>query len=185
MKKICEYAHSWIKEYVKENDVVVDFTMGNGHDTLVLSQIVNKGQVFAFDIQSIALENTKNKLDKYNIKHVALILDGHENIDSYLSKFKAGIFNLGYLPSGNKTITTKKDTTILAIRKALDLLEVKGLLALVVYPGHLEGREESKAILSFVCCLDNHDYDVAKFSLENKKDAPYIIFIEKLRAIIS
>ena len=42
----------FIMEHLKEGDVAVDFTMGNGNDTLFLSKAVGeKGKVFAFDIQ--------------------------------------------------------------------------------------------------------------------------------------
>ena len=40
---------SFIESHVKEGGTVVDFTMGNGHDTLWLSNRVGeKGKVYAF-----------------------------------------------------------------------------------------------------------------------------------------
>ena len=42
----------FILTHLKEGDVCVDFTMGNGHDTEFLSKTVGeKGHVYAFDIQ--------------------------------------------------------------------------------------------------------------------------------------
>jgi len=183
MKKIYEYAHDWIEKSVNNNDIVVDFTMGNGNDTLRLAKMVPDGKVYGFDIQEKALNTTKEKLEKEGITNYELILDSHIFMNQYINKYKAGIFNLGYLPSGDKSITTKKKTTKLAVMHALDLLEVKGILAIVVYPGHAEGKLESQMLEAFVSELDNQDFDVMKLSVKNKKNAPYILIIEKNRPI--
>ena len=55
-------------------------------------------------------------------KHVTLIHDGHENIlndipSDIIGNVDAAIFNLGYLPKGDKSIVTKPETTIQAIEK--------------------------------------------------------------------
>ena len=53
-------AKDFIKENVKNGDIVVDATMGRGNDTLFLKQLVGKdGFVYAFDIQEEALQSTK------------------------------------------------------------------------------------------------------------------------------
>lgn len=185
MKKIYEYAHQWIENYVTKEATIIDFTMGNGNDTLCLSKMVPNGKVYAFDIQEEALINTKTRLDKEGIGNYELILDSHENAYQYVTDFQAGIFNLGYLPTGDKTITTKKETTKKAVMRALDLLAVHGMLVIVVYPGHVEGKKESDMLLTFVKTLDSHDYAVARFSIENMKQAPYLLCIEKNRPIVS
>lgn len=38
----------------------------------------------------------------------------------------AAIFNLGYLPKGDKSIVTKPDTTIQAINSLLSLMSIEG-----------------------------------------------------------
>ena len=38
MKRPLEMAHDFLAEVVTKEDMVVDATMGNGHDTLFLSQ---------------------------------------------------------------------------------------------------------------------------------------------------
>ena len=46
----------FLLEHIGEGDVVVDFTMGNGNDTLFLSRTVGEeGRVYAFDVQEAAL----------------------------------------------------------------------------------------------------------------------------------
>ena len=53
----------FILEHLREGDVAVDFTMGNGHDTVFLSKTVGEsGKVYAFDIQPDALASTEQNL---------------------------------------------------------------------------------------------------------------------------
>lgn len=178
MKMMVDLAHGFLGEILSEDSIAVDFTMGNGFDTLFLAKTAK--QVYAFDTQKEALEVTKTKLEKNQLKNVTLILDGHENALQYLPRFDAGIFNLGYLPGSEHIITTKKETTMVAIKTALDLLKVSGRLVLVVYPGHDEGKKESEAIDVFAKALNAHDYHVASLKMENKKLSPYLIIIDKV-----
>ena len=71
MLTMVEYVHQRISTYSFQ--VGVDFTMGNGHDTLFLAEQCAK--VYAFDIQPEALENTKKRLG--DRQHLQLILDSH------------------------------------------------------------------------------------------------------------
>ena len=59
---------------------------------------------FGFDIQKEALDNTKSLLEESGIDNFKLILDSHENILNYVSSFKGVVFNLGYLPKGDKRL---------------------------------------------------------------------------------
>ena len=53
-------AHQLLRQLAKEGDVLVDATMGNGQDTLFLSQLVGKsGCAYAFDSQIAALTRTR------------------------------------------------------------------------------------------------------------------------------
>ena len=62
MKRPLEMAHDFLAEVVTKDDIVVDATMGNGHDTLFLAKLAK--QVYAFDIQEKALEKTQERLDQ-------------------------------------------------------------------------------------------------------------------------
>ena len=59
MKRPLEMAHDFLAEVVTKEDIVVDATMGNGHDTLFLAKLAKK--VYAFDIQKQALEKTQER----------------------------------------------------------------------------------------------------------------------------
>ncbi len=195
MKMMVNYAHDFLKEIMSNQDIAVDFTMGNGHDTLFLAK--HAKQVYAFDIQRTALEKTAKRLEEAGlnaafltldqvaeVRHrpgVYLIEDDHAFCRQYLPYFKAGIFNLGYLPGQKHEITTLAKTTLIALKDALDLLIPGGRIVLVVYPGHEAGRLESQAIDCFVQALDGHDYQVMSLSMANKHQSPYLVVIEKVQ----
>lgn len=182
MKKnfILDYAHLLLKEYIKSDDIVVDATMGNGYDTIFLSKMCKR--VYAFDIQEKAIEETSKKLSELELTNVDLILDTHENINHYVTDYKAVIFNLGYLPNGDKKITTQKESTLNAISSILPRLPISGFIQLVVYKGHEEGKKESDSIHDFLNHLDSNTYKVMKVELPfQDNNPPYIIMIHKVK----
>ena len=132
------FIHKYIKPLINENDVCVDMTTGNGFDTLLLSSLAKK--VYGFDISKQAIENTKNKLIKNN---VILINDNHINVDNYINEeIKLFIFNLGYLPHSDNNIITKADETLIAFKKAYNLLKENGYIIITFYIGHIGGKDE-------------------------------------------
>lgn len=165
-------------------DTAVDCTMGNGNDTAFLCSLVGeKGKVYAFDIQEEAVISTRKRLKELNIlERSELILDGHETIDKYIKEtVKLVIFNLGYLPKGNHSITTKKETTLVALQKCLCLLEPNGIILIIIYPGHENGKFEKEALESYTASLSQKDYNVVKISFQNQINfPPELICIEKV-----
>ena len=164
----------YINKYVNKNDTVIDATMGNGFDTLKLASAVGEnGKVFAFDIQSIAIENTKKLLSKNNISNVNLILDSHSNLDKYVtSPVKCVVFNLGYLPGGDHKKQTKKETTISAIEKSLAVLSDEGFVSVTVYYGKNSGTEEKEAVMEYFKYLDYKKYTVLVCDFFNRPNNP-------------
>ncbi|WP_202710904.1 tRNA (mnm(5)s(2)U34)-methyltransferase [Sporosalibacterium faouarense] len=181
--KSTQIAKTIMEMKVSHGNTVLDATMGNGHDTAFLADLVgDEGIVFSFDIQDIALENTKNKLNELGLlNRVKLIKDSHENIDDYINdKVDLAIFNLGYLPSGNHSIITKPDSTLKAIKKVLELLSKHGILLVVVYYGHQGGNEEKKCVEDFLKSLDQREFNTLKFDFINQKNnPPVLIGVEK------
>lgn len=173
MKTMIEYVHESLTN--RKINIAIDFTMGNGFDTLFLSSLAD--EVYSFDIQELALEKTKSLLPDTN--HVHLLLDSHENFDNYVESFDVGIFNLGYLPNGNHSITTTASVTLRTLSKAVAKLNHHGTIFVVVYIGHMNGKKESEEIQSYVSQLSHKDYNVASFRMLNKQNAPYVIEIEK------
>lgn len=184
IKRATSFVQYILREKIKEGNVVIDATMGNGNDTLFLAELVGlKGMVFAFDIQSVALESTKNKissnkLDNYNIK---LINDSHENIDKYImGTVDAAMFNLGYLPKGDHSIITKASSTIKSILSILSILKPGGIISIIIYYGHDGGKGEKDEVLNFLQKLSQEDVTVMQCNYTNHdNNPPIIIFIEK------
>ena len=171
-----EYSKIIIKRYSDLNAIAVDMTLGKGNDSLFLADYFKK--VYSFDIQQEAIELSKEKLDDcYNIE---IIKDSHEFFDSYINEsVKLFIYNLGYLPGFSKEITTMVISTINSLKKALVYLEHKGIIILVIYPGHPQGKDESMAIDEFVFSLSKGTFNISKYQIISSDDAPYVICIHK------
>lgn len=175
---IIDIAHHLMRSYITKNDVVVDMTMGNGHDTLFLAQISKF--VYAFDIQEQALESTQKRLDLNNIKNVKLILDSHEFIDKYTSDYNSVVYNLGYLPHGDKSITTLETSTLNSLKKVMHDMTEGGIVFMVIYPGHEEGKKESEQLENFFKTIDHRFYKFVKTHLPYQHlNPPYLVMIYK------
>lgn len=171
----------FILEHLRPGDVAVDFTMGNGHDTQFLSETVGEsGHVYAFDIQASALESTRARLEASGCpENYTLIHDSHHNVKNYVSEpIRAGMFNLGYLPGGDKSITTMRSTTLPAIEAAISLLAPDGILLVAIYPGHEEGRLEGEAISEYLATLSRFKVCCTRLQILNSPTSPYFMMIE-------
>ena len=179
MKRPLEIAHDFLAQVITKDDVVVDATMGNGYDTLFLAKLAK--QVYAFDIQEQALEKTSQRIQEAGLTNVDLILQGHETVDQYVTEVKAAIFNLGYLPSADKSIITQPQTTIEALDKLCQMLVKGGRIAIMIYYGHEGGDIERDAVLDFVSQLPQQEYTATIYRTLNQiNNPPFLVMIEKL-----
>ena len=96
------------------------------------------------------------------------------------------MFNLGFLPNGDKTITTLKDSTINSITNLINNYDLNPNLHIfiVVYPGHPEGKLESDELLTFTKQLDKHLL-VTTYIPHNQNNAPYLITLNKKQKAVS
>jgi hypothetical protein len=171
----------FILTHVKEGDICADFTMGNGYDTEFLARTVGmSGKVYAFDIQQAAVDSTRKRLAEVGCpENYTLICDSHHNAAKYIDgKIKGGMFNLGWLPGGDKSITTMRETTMPAIETAISLLDSDGVLTVAVYPGHPEGDAEGKMIEEYLSSLSRFKLCVTKIKIVNSPTSPYFFLIE-------
>ncbi len=172
----------FLSAHIKDNTVAVDFTMGNGHDTLFLSKAIGEnGKLYAFDIQDMALANTRKLLlENGCVENYTLIKASHSLVKEYVNeKIDVGVFNLGYLPGGDKSITTLRETTLVAVESALELLNDDGIILIAVYPGHSEGEIEGKLLTEKLSQLERKKICVSRFTIINSPTSPYFIAIEK------
>ncbi|MCR2821783.1 tRNA (mnm(5)s(2)U34)-methyltransferase [Lederbergia panacisoli] len=187
LENILSFARSLLEKVVKPGDIVIDATIGNGHDTYFLAKLVeDTGHVYGFDIQENALHETKKLLSSKKLLHRATLFHtGHEHVLDVIPgdehrHIKTAIFNLGYLPKGDKSVITKPETTIIAVHKLLENMASGGVIILVVYYGHEGGIIERDALLRYTTSLDQKEYHVLKYSFINQiNNPPFIIAIEK------
>ena len=173
----------FISQHLCEGDVAVDFTMGNGNDTLYLSRAVGPlGRVYAFDIQQEALDSTAELLASSGAPdNYQLICASHHLVKDYVKEpIKAGMFNLGYLPrSGRKAVTTMRVTTLPAVQAALELLAPDGVLIVAIYPGHEEGALEGEMLREYFSTLSRFRICASEFRILNSPTSPYFFLLEK------
>ena len=173
----------FILEHLREGEVAVDFTMGNGNDTLFLSRTVGEsGRVYAFDIQEEALESTESHLKANGApENYTLICASHHRVREFVKEpIKAGMFNLGYLPrSGRKAVTTMRETTMPAVEAAIDMLAPDGALIIAIYPGHEEGALEGDMLREYFSTLSRFKICASEFRILNSPTSPYFFLVEK------
>jgi len=159
-------AHAALAQILSDGDVAIDATVGNGHDTLFLARTVRAaGTVYGFDIQEQALDTAYKRLQEENLEgQVSLYHAGHEAMmvalpETARGRVKAVMFNLGYLPGGDKQRTTRITTTLAALEQARDLLAPGGAISVLAYTGHPGGREEAEAVKAWAMGLSAEYYD--------------------------
>ncbi|OLN21653.1 rRNA methyltransferase [Domibacillus antri] len=184
---ILPFAQKLLENAVSPGDAVVDATAGNGHDTLFLANLAGEsGRIYAFDVQKQAIEKTSGRLSEAGLlNRVSLFHAGHEQAAALIpaldhGRISAAIFNLGYLPKSDKTIVTKPETTIDAVKQLFNIMKPGGVIVLVIYHGHEEGAIERDAVVSFAASLDQQQAHVMRYEFINQaNNPPFIIAIEK------
>lgn len=190
-------AQSLVAQHVKQGDIVVDATVGNGKDTLFLAQLVGEqGTVYGFDIQRIALDNAKAYLndqlsyesnsdqDKHN--RIVLFEQNHAHMLKHIPEAHRGhvaavMFNLGYLPGGDHSLITEPDSTLLALDASLQLLKKGGLISIMVYRGHDGGLVEAEHVKAWASQLPQQSYQVLQYEFINQINTPPFLIAIKFK----
>ncbi|VYT67118.1 rRNA methylase [Clostridium tertium] len=172
---ISDLSHDIIKNYVLNKDVAIDATLGNGYDADFLSK--NFSKVYAFDIQEEPCICYREK----NVENVEVINDSHHLFDKYVnSNVDCIMYNLGFLPGGDKNITTEHTTSLESIRIGLELLNSGGIMTICIYRGHNEGKIEETCILKYLKNLPKNKYGVMVQSYLNRQEiSPMLVIVEK------
>ena len=191
MLKALHFARTLIADVLTPGACAVDATAGNGHDTEFLAGLVGPtGIVYAFDIQEQAITATRERLRTAGFEErVRLVHDGHERMKEHIDPVQHGyvnaiMFNLGYLPRGDKNITTQKHTSLAAIESAVELLAPNGIVTIMFYPGHPEGAEEAALISTWAGGLPQTQYQVLRYDFINLlNNPPWLLAIQKNAAL--
>ena len=204
---VISLAQQLVRAKVREGDVVVDATCGNGNDTLFLAQLVGpRGRVVGCDVQPAALAATAARLAQADAsaasgtatnsaargaasahsiaERVTLHLASHSELAALVppeahGTVAAAMFNLGYLPGSDEAVITTANTTLPALEQALALLRPDGLLSVLVYPGHPGGAVEAQAVDTWAAALPPDSAQAITYRQANRPTAPYGIFISK------
>jgi len=184
-----DLAHSYWKSIILPGDCVVDATCGNGHDTLFIAQLAlneeKKGLVIAIDTQKQAIEATRERLatslSSELLPSVSFINQCHSQFPDDLPKesVKLIVYNLGYLPGGDKSLTTQNKTTLESLAQALTLICRGGAISITCYPGHPEGKVEEQLILEFISTLDPKKWNCCHHRWMNRKQSPSLLLIQR------
>lgn len=175
-------SHFFVSRYIKPGAVVVDATAGNGYDTLFLARLLGEeGQVHAFDIQKQALDNTRALLAKNGLEQrVSLYLDSHSNIPLRVAApVQVVMFNLGYLPGGDKDVATCPQDTLAALEGSRQVLAKGGIISVATYSGHPGGKSEEDAVAAWCSKLNPCQYTVMCLRVLNKENTPPQLWLIK------
>ena len=173
-----------IAPFVFEGMVAVDCTMGNGHDTLFLAEQAGPtGKVYGFDVQASAIKATKDRLSQNEgIAPCVLFHTGHEHLKASVKEAAdIVVYNLGYLPRHDKSVTTMTQTTLDSVKQAMKIIKPGGLVSVIAYPGHEEGANELAGLSAFLKDIDQTEFDILKSEFINQKNRPPILFLIEKR----
>ncbi len=174
----------FLEDYKGKNLVAVDMTLGNGNDLRkIFSTLGNDSIFYGFDIQEISIKNTKDKFSLDELSKINLILDSHEYIGKYVKEnIDIAVYNLGYLPKGDKKIVTNYKKVIKSLDVLLEKLNLNGRVFITFYPGHPSGLEEAIHIEKYLRELNQKEFEIIKFDFINQKNnPPFLIVLEKIK----
>jgi len=171
-------------ELLREGDVVIDATAGNGHDTQFLAGCVGAtGRVLAFDVQEAAMRSTRKRLLEVGMEErVEFHLASHARMAEFAEagSVAAVMFNLGYLPGVDHALATEAAETMRALDAVCVVLKSGAVLSVVCYPGHPQGAEEAAGVERWMNARAADAWRVAKYAMVGTKaPAPFLIIARK------
>jgi tRNA A58 N-methylase Trm61 len=187
LASVLHFARQIIETRIKPGDLAVDATVGQGHDTLELAQLVGEdGKVFGFDIQEAAISMARDLVHAKLSHHTITWVHGsHEfMLDiipvEWLDQVSAIMFNLGYLPGYDHKITTNLQSTIAGLNSATLLLKAGGVITIVAYTGHEGAQAEADGVVNWAAALPQKQFSVLSYRFINQANyPPFLIVVEK------
>jgi SAM-dependent methyltransferase len=176
-----DLAHQFWARILSPDAWAIDATCGNGQDTLKLAKLC--AGVIGIDVQEEALAKTKELIYQENTLNapISLFCQSHATFPdiAYTKPIQLIVYNLGYLPGGNKTKTTEVGSTLQSVEAALQLLQPQGAISITCYPGHAEGALEESALLQLCARLAPSLWCVTFHRFLNRKLSPSLLLIQK------
>ncbi|CAN0022771.1 unnamed protein product [Ectocarpus sp. 4 AP-2014] len=191
-------AHLLWRQVAGPGDTVLDCTAGNGHDSLELAKIValkdGVGSLYVMDVQASLLraaeeqaieatrERLRSELGELALKRSTLIKGNFREMPAELEPLSVQlvVYNLGWLPGGDKSITTKLEDTLESIEAAKRVVKHGGMISVMLYRGHAEGKRETEAVLDYAAGLAHSQWRVFMHERINRANSPELLTIFKL-----
>lgn len=175
-----ELAWSLLRPAIRDGDLVIDATSGNGHDTVFLAECVGpRGRVIAFDVQDEAIRSAVQRVETADFSdRVEFYMKSHVHMEEHAQpgSLAAVMFNLGYLPGADHGRTTVVGETLSAMDAAARLLKPGAVLSVVCYPGHEAGADEARAVEEWMAARTADGWRVAKYAmLGTLRPAPFLL----------
>jgi tRNA G37 N-methylase Trm5 len=188
LDSVLQFAQRAAASVIKPGDLVIDATVGQGHDTLMLAELVGMdGKVFGFDIQETAISIARDRIfTNLGSNHsVSWVHGSHEFMletipAEWVGQVSAIMFNLGYLPGFDHQIATTTAATLSGLDAAAQLLQSGGIITLVAYTGHEGAQEEADAVEHWASRLPQKQFSVLSYRFINQLNhPPFLILVEK------
>lgn len=167
---------------IKKGDTVIDATCGNGYDSVFIAEKIGKaGTLYCFDIQEAAIEKTKGSLLQLkDAPTFQMFQESHEKLDAHVTvKVDCIFYNLGYLPTGDKSIITNSSSTIKSLQSAFLILKPNAIISMMCYLNH-DDRDEYNQVKNFLLTLNQLEYSITETNFILRKKSPVLLIIEKL-----
>jgi hypothetical protein len=195
-------AHSLWATRVKRGDIVIDATCGRGHDSVQLANLVFGaspsvhlvqdatvsqpcGELHCVDVQQEAIASTQAALMQAGFAEgVSYHCQSHARFPSTIQRgsVSAVVYNLGYLPKGNKEVISTPESSVASINAATELLLPNGFISVLAYRGHAGGNPEYTSIISNIAerYASEADWKISYHPASDNPLSPVLVFMEKL-----
>jgi len=182
-----DLAHEYWGRLLVKGDCVVDATCGNGHDSSYLAAHCltdEGGSLYLMDLQEEAIVKTRKRLqaelNMATYERITFLNQCHSTFPETIqvNSVKLIVYNLGYLPGGDKKTTTQLNSTLESLKQALKLIEKGGAISITCYPGHEQGAIEEEQLLAFSSSLDPKMWSCCHHRWMNRHQSPSLLIIQ-------
>lgn len=136
-----QMAHLLMEAFIKPGDHVLDMTLGNGHDMQKLLGLCGpSGMLTGFDIAAEAIARCREIAAGFPGYSIELKHKCHAECGD-IAPFRFAVYNLGYLPGSDKTVTTRAETTIRSVQTLLPKMQEDGMICITAYRTHDNNKE--------------------------------------------
>ena len=190
-KSHLDLAHRYWEQLLSDGGWAIDATCGNGKDTCKLAHILSPfyahSGILALDIQPQAIAATQAEVQAQfpaeNPLPIHYFCQSHADFPPLAAQqpIRLIVYNLGYLPKGNKEITTLTSSTLESLLRAMQLVIPGGAISITCYPGHSEGAREQEALLLALEQIPPQDWNICYHRFPNRKESPTLLLLQKAK----